>query len=307
MPWFKVDDTFAFHPKALAASNSALGLWVRAGSWCAANLTGGHVPRHMVGTLGAQKRDAARLVDAGLWRETDDGYLFHGWDEFQPSKADIEAERAANRERQRRYRAAQRGSETSEDHGNSTADAPQTHRSPTADAPQPNTRGTFTAPQLIPVAVDDIGAIPTETGDRHGVSHGVSNGVSNDPPSHPIPSSLSSSAKPADQKNDRPDIHALCKHLSDRLTANEVKHKISEKWRTEARLLIDRDERDPQQAHDLIDWATSDAFWKANIRSMPTFRDKYDQLRLKADAERPATPAAPSQWDTLPRAPRRTA
>lgn len=108
MPWFKVDDGFAFHPKALAAGNAALGLWVRAGSWCGANLTGGALPQHMIGTLGAQKRDARRLVAAGLWCETDDGYQFNNWDVYQPTKDQVEADRKASRERQARYRESKR-------------------------------------------------------------------------------------------------------------------------------------------------------------------------------------------------------
>lgn len=104
MTWFKVDDGFAFHPKALAAGNAALGLWVRSGAWCAANLTGGALPRHMIGTLGAQKRDAARLVSVGLWCETEDGYQFNSWDHYQPTKAQVEAKRKADRERQARAR-----------------------------------------------------------------------------------------------------------------------------------------------------------------------------------------------------------
>lgn len=112
MPWFKVDDNFCFHPKAMAAGNAALGLWVRAGSWCGANLTGGALPRHMIGTLGAQARDARRLVSAGLWSETDEGYQFNSWDEYQPTKAQVEAERAATRERQRRFREAKRNAVT---------------------------------------------------------------------------------------------------------------------------------------------------------------------------------------------------
>lgn len=108
MTWFKVDDGFCFHPKALAAGNSALGLWVRAGSWCGANLTGGQLPRHMIGTFGAQKRDAKKLVEAGLWSETEDGYQFNGWDDYQPTKMQVEAERKAARERQARHREAKR-------------------------------------------------------------------------------------------------------------------------------------------------------------------------------------------------------
>ena len=108
MPWFKVDDGFAFHPKAMEAGNAALGLWVRAGSWCAANLTGGALPRHMLGTLGAQLRDAKRLVSAGLWCETESGYRFNDWDHYQPTKEQVTADREAARERQRKYRERQR-------------------------------------------------------------------------------------------------------------------------------------------------------------------------------------------------------
>jgi hypothetical protein len=104
MPWFKVDDGLCFHPKAIAAGNSALGLWVRAGSWCGANLTGGALPRHMIGTFGAQKRDAQRLISAGLWCETEEGYQFKDWDVYQPTKEQVEADRKAGRERQARWR-----------------------------------------------------------------------------------------------------------------------------------------------------------------------------------------------------------
>ena len=44
MPWFRVDDSFDQHPKADAAGNRALGLWVRAGAYCARLLTEGFVP-----------------------------------------------------------------------------------------------------------------------------------------------------------------------------------------------------------------------------------------------------------------------
>ena len=91
MPWFRVDDRFAMHPKAVAAGNTALGLWVRAGSWCAQLLTDGHVPRGMLPALSGRPRDAQALVDAGLWVVTADGWSFHDWDTFQPSRANVEA------------------------------------------------------------------------------------------------------------------------------------------------------------------------------------------------------------------------
>ncbi len=84
--WFKVDDTLAFHHKTVAAGVSAMGLWVRAGSWCAQTLTDGFVPEHMVPALADGDAGlAGRLVEAGLWRRVKGGYTFHEWAEHQPS------------------------------------------------------------------------------------------------------------------------------------------------------------------------------------------------------------------------------
>ena len=90
MPWFRVDDNLAFHHKVVAAGNAAMGLWVRAGSMCSAQLTDGFVPDHMVAALGG-KAQAQRLVAVGLWCREDGGYRFHEWAERQPSAADVKA------------------------------------------------------------------------------------------------------------------------------------------------------------------------------------------------------------------------
>lgn len=88
MPWFKVDDLLAMNRKAVHAGNGAMGLWVRAGSWCAQNLTNGHVPLPIARTLGSPA-EARRLVAAGLWHEVDGGYEFHDWFEYQPSADEV--------------------------------------------------------------------------------------------------------------------------------------------------------------------------------------------------------------------------
>lgn len=89
MTWFKVDDNLAFHPKVLTAGNTAMGLWVRAGAWSSAQLTDGHIPTTMLPVLGAKKTDADRLVTAGLWERTRDGYQFHDWTERNPSRNEV--------------------------------------------------------------------------------------------------------------------------------------------------------------------------------------------------------------------------
>ncbi|WP_280265363.1 hypothetical protein [Nocardia wallacei] len=62
---------------------------------------------------------------------------------------------------------------------------------------------------------------------------------------------------------------------------------ITDAWRREARLLLDRDgpERHGvplQKALNVLDWCQQDSFWSANIRSMPKFRKQYDTLRAHA-------------------------
>lgn len=108
MPWFKVDDGLSFHPKVIAAGNAAMGLWVRAGAYCAAQLTDGRLPRAMLKPLGGRTRDAERLVECGLWETVDDGWVFRGWKDFQPAKAQVEADRRATADRVAAWRERRR-------------------------------------------------------------------------------------------------------------------------------------------------------------------------------------------------------
>lgn len=103
MPWFKIDDTLAHHPKILQAGNAALGLWVRAGSYCAQQLTDGYVSNTVLATLGTPSQ-AARLVAAGLWERFPDGFRFHDWQEYQPTRADTLEIREREKLKKRRQR-----------------------------------------------------------------------------------------------------------------------------------------------------------------------------------------------------------
>ena len=109
MAWFKVDDGFHASRKLLKipkrARFAAIGLWTVAGSWAADQLTDGNVPDYMIREWGSPPAAPEALVDAGLWERTHDGYLFYNWHEYQPSKQDVDAERAASRERMRDLRA----------------------------------------------------------------------------------------------------------------------------------------------------------------------------------------------------------
>lgn len=96
--------------------------------------------------------------------------------------------------------------------------------------------------------------------------------------------------KPAKAKRDttgeRPDVEALCERLVELMVANECKPPtITQTWRDEARRMLDIDGRDHAKAVALLEWALRNKFWRKNIHSIPTFREKYDRLRQEANDE----------------------
>ena len=126
MPWFKVDDSLHSHrkvkriPRRNKSRIAAMGLWSLMGSWCADQLTDGHVPSYMPEEEGGSDKEAAELVRVGLWHANGhqcdrcpqpsdpDGWVFHDWTGgthgWQPSREKVEAEREAAAERQRKAR-----------------------------------------------------------------------------------------------------------------------------------------------------------------------------------------------------------
>ena len=106
MTWFKVDDGFGDHPKVLGIPRAdgrrllAVGLWTLAGRWCAKNLTDGAVPIYLPEELGAGDEQVKDLIVATLWEETSEGFLFHDYLVYNPSRQEVLAERKANAVRQ---------------------------------------------------------------------------------------------------------------------------------------------------------------------------------------------------------------
>lgn len=102
MAWFKVDDGLHEHPKAHRAGVEAIGLWTLAGSYSGDNLTDGFVPRRVLSRW-VSDRKAAKLADVllevGLWRRAEkngeSGYVFHEWDERNPTRAEKAAQHLA--------------------------------------------------------------------------------------------------------------------------------------------------------------------------------------------------------------------
>jgi hypothetical protein len=62
----------------------------------------------MIDELAGTAAQAAWLVTAGLWSETPEGYVFIGWEKYQPTRAEVEAARHREAERKRKYRESHR-------------------------------------------------------------------------------------------------------------------------------------------------------------------------------------------------------
>ena len=148
MPWFKVDDSFESHPKVKAIPRArrlkAIGLWSLAGSWSARQLTDGFVPFYMLDELAGTKREANTLVEVGLWSPVDGGYVFKDWHDWQPTKAKVEADREAAKERMRSARERKKSPRSGEVRANTSATPPNgsgevrsTPRSLTPTRPDP--------------------------------------------------------------------------------------------------------------------------------------------------------------------------
>lgn len=86
MAWARVDDGWWCHPKVLTLDLDARGLWISALSWSCQQQTSS-IPRQIVAMCGDDGTVAAKLVDAGLWDATEDGWAVHDWDDYQSERA----------------------------------------------------------------------------------------------------------------------------------------------------------------------------------------------------------------------------
>lgn len=123
MPWGKMDDKFHRNAKVRATRKAkggreALGVWAFWWSWCLDDpeLTG-IVPEDELPPV--DRRAAALLVEVGLWDVVEGGYRFHDFEQYNPSRVDVEAKREADRKRVAEKRAASRT--------NVARDIPATH------------------------------------------------------------------------------------------------------------------------------------------------------------------------------------
>ena len=88
--WLRLDDTFPEHPKVVGLSDAAFRLHVSALCYAHRNLTDGHVPDGWA--LPRLVRAVPSLEAAHLWvpDPEGDGWIIHGYTDWQRSRAEVE-------------------------------------------------------------------------------------------------------------------------------------------------------------------------------------------------------------------------
>jgi len=129
MAWAKFDDMFPWSRKVRRISDAAFRLHVSGIVSCARDLTDGIITQDDMDELppmrGLDKR-LAELVDGGLWhvkghrcgkcaQPPTGAWVIHDYLDYNPTKADVDAEKAAARDRQRKRRLARAGVATDQD------------------------------------------------------------------------------------------------------------------------------------------------------------------------------------------------
>ena len=100
-------------------------------------------------------------------------------------------------------------------------------------------------------------------------------------------SSSSSSIKKGFKKNLSPQYSDLALFLESRVRENVPHHRFTGKdyltsWAREFRLMVERDKIPIESVRAVLEWSLQDEFWRINILSAGTFREKFGRLEAKA-------------------------
>jgi hypothetical protein len=108
MPWVKIDDGFFDNPTNRDLGSAGRDLFLAGLCYCAKGLTDGHISRRDLPLILAQaqvrKSTVTKLIEAGRWIDRGDHLEVAEYLTYQPSRARVEADREAAKERQRRAR-----------------------------------------------------------------------------------------------------------------------------------------------------------------------------------------------------------
>jgi hypothetical protein len=118
--WIRLDVDYFHNPKVLTAGRDGRDLHLASICWVGRYLTDGHIPAEAFDQIahdaGLDKRQRGRALDgsinAGLWVPNGHGFELHDFTVMNGTRAEVDRERDAWRDRQRRYRSRQGESES---------------------------------------------------------------------------------------------------------------------------------------------------------------------------------------------------
>lgn len=152
MSWVRVDDRAPEHRKQLAAGPSACWLWVCGLAY--ANRQPQHdgfIPTAALPLLGAKaSREAARLVEVGLWERVDGGWQIHDYHGYQLTPEQIRVRSESGRSGGVKSGESRRSKREANAEANCEADAKQKrsgHR--TSPDPDPGSEKNKTSPAAV--------------------------------------------------------------------------------------------------------------------------------------------------------------
>lgn len=100
---------------------------------------------------------------------------------------------------------------------------------------------------------------------------------------------ITTKEKPSRHKFETCDTNGA-KYLFEKIKGNNPKQKEPnfDSWANEFRLMRERDNREPQEIKNVIDWCQADPFWQGNILSPKKLREKFDQLTIQMKSKKGA-------------------
>ena len=102
--WIAVYDDYFTHPKILAVGERAAYEHLRAISWSRRQMTDGFIEKTARKALNFDAKTIEKLVTAGLWITQPNGWQIHDYADCQQTREEVEGQRKASVERQRRSR-----------------------------------------------------------------------------------------------------------------------------------------------------------------------------------------------------------
>ena len=230
MTWLRTDDGFPEHPKADALAeyfgenwsllNLAFALWHHMGCDCAARRTDGafnaaRAFRVMRAPRAAIEKALAGLVRVGLLEKADEGFVFHDWAKYQPTRAQLDAERESKTRRMARWRAGKPAP------GDATETEPERDGDGRVD----------TLPGASETEARRIGDAPVDASTRPSVDGAVEPAPSRPGPSRPIEEKdVEFDADPAPEPGGTPAAGAALSLLPDDAPATSPVAEVFAHW-----------------------------------------------------------------------------